>query len=321
MMPKQDDKRNAKSVPVGDYFLFALLSLLAVIWISVRLMHLQLDFRSEVVLSGLAIVAGSFLLTWAAEAAERDVPQAFALGVLALIIVIPEYAVDMYLAWKAAVDPAYLHYPTANMTGANRLLIGLGWALIAILYMVRNRKAELKLDSPRNVELAFLYAATLYSFVIPIKGTLSLADAVVFLWLFVLYARALAKSERKESELVGPALTLAEMPTAMRRGLVVTFMSLAGVGIFFSAEPFSEGLLTIGQTYNMSKYLLIQWIAPLASEAPELIIATLLTLKSRPGAAFGALISSKVNQWTLLIGMLPLTFNLSALLNNVIVPG
>ena len=74
--------------------------------------------------SGAAIFGAGFLLSWTAEVAQLDVPRALALAVLALIAVLPEYAVDVYFAWRAGQDPAYTAYATANMTGGNRLLIG-----------------------------------------------------------------------------------------------------------------------------------------------------------------------------------------------------
>jgi cation:H+ antiporter len=52
-------------------------------------------------------------------------------------------------------------------------------------------------------------------------------------------------------------------------------------------------------------------LAPLASESPEFIVAILFALRANPGASIGTLISSKINQWTLLIGMLPVVYALS----------
>jgi cation:H+ antiporter len=52
-------------------------------------------------------------------------------------------------------------------------------------------------------------------------------------------------------------------------------------------------------------FLLVQWLAPLASEAPEFIIATIFAARGKGGLAIATLISSKVNQWTLLVGSLP----------------
>ena len=49
------------------------------------------------IVSGGAILAASFLLLWACDVAQNDIPQALALAVVALIAVLPEYAVDMEL--------------------------------------------------------------------------------------------------------------------------------------------------------------------------------------------------------------------------------
>jgi len=55
---------------------------------------------------------------------------------------------------------------------------------------------------------------------------------------------------------------------------------------------------------DIPAFFMIQWIAPLASESPELIVVLVLVTKARSTAGFNALISSKLNQWTLLIGTL-----------------
>ena len=46
-------------------------------------------------------------------------------------------------------------------------------------------------------------------------------------------------------------------------------------------------------------------LAPLASEAPEFIIAVMFAVRGKGAAAIGTLIASKVNQWSLLVGSLP----------------
>jgi len=56
---------------------------------------------AAVVVAGVAILGAAFLLAWAAETAEKDVPQGFAIAVLAVLAVAPEYAVDALYAWQA----------------------------------------------------------------------------------------------------------------------------------------------------------------------------------------------------------------------------
>jgi len=41
--------------------------------------------------------------------------------------------------------------------------------------------------------------------------------------------------------------------------------------------------------------LLVQWLAPLASETPEFVVAILLAVRGRAIAALGLLLSSKIN--------------------------
>ena len=86
----------------------------------------------------------------------------------------------------------------------------------------------------------------------------------------------------------------------------------AAVVILLSAEHFAEALVATGQEFNISEFLLIQWLAPLASEAPELLVAGLYAWRLNTNAALGTLVSSKVNQWTLLVGTLPIVFAIAA---------
>src|SRR2546430_2055082 len=82
---------------------------------------------------GLGVVGAAFAMLWAAEAAERDIPRALSLTIVALLAVLPEYAVDIIFAFKAGQDPTFAPYAAANMTGSNRLLLGLGWSTVAVL--------------------------------------------------------------------------------------------------------------------------------------------------------------------------------------------
>ena len=91
-------------------------TLLPLQWIGIRLFGIHLSPQWEVVGAGLAIFGAAFILSWAAEVAQVDIPQALALAFLALLAVLPEYAVDIYFAWSAGKDPRYTAYATANMT-------------------------------------------------------------------------------------------------------------------------------------------------------------------------------------------------------------
>jgi cation:H+ antiporter len=263
-------------------------------------------------LAGLTIVGAAFMLSWAAEAFEKDVSQALALALLALIAVLPEYAVDMVFAWNAASDPSQAAYAIANMTGANRLLIGIGWSAIVLVAWLRFRAKQVTLERGQAIEIAILLAATLYAFTIPPRGGLSLFDTVVFVALFGLYTWAAARAESHEPELVGPARIVGNLATTPRRIWTLLLFLYAAAMIFISAEPFAEGLVMTGLEYGVDEFLLVQWLAPLASESPEFLVAILFAWRGNAAAGMRAMVSSKVNQWTLLVGTLPLVYSIAS---------
>jgi cation:H+ antiporter len=267
----------------------------------------------ETLCFGLAIVSAAFLLTWTAEAAERDIPRTLALAGLALIAVLPEYAVDVLFAWKAGKDPSYAAYATANMTGGNRLLVGLGWTMVVGIFYLRTGGSVLKLAATHRVEVGILGIATIYSFIIPLRGGITLFDAAFLVSLFAAYVYLASRGEiEEESSLVGPAETIANLPTTQRRLVVGAMFLYAGAAILIAAEPFADGLIHTGTQFGVDEFQLVQWVAPLASEFPEFLVAGLLAYRLRADAALGALVSSKVNQWTLLIGCLPLAYAASS---------
>jgi len=272
----------------------------------------DLSAGTQSLLSGLAIVSSAFLLSWATELSEEFVPASFALIVLALVSVLPEYAVDMHFAWMAGVDPTYKEFAVANMTGANRLLIGVGWSMLVFVLFFKTRVKTLEVHPAQRLELGFLLLATIYSLVLPIKETLSLVDSGVFFAIFGLYVWRALHTEHEEHPLVGPALWMHERVAKPGRIAIITLFGVyACAAIWFGAEPFAEGLVEVGRSWQIDEFLLIQLVAPLASESPEFIVAILFVLRHRASTALGALVSSKVNQWTLLVGAIPIVYSFS----------
>jgi cation:H+ antiporter len=277
------------------------------------------------VLFGIAIVGAAFILAWAAEAVQLDVSQGLALALLALIAVLPEYAVDFVFTWKAGSDPEeFAPLALANMTGSNRLLIGVGWSMVVLLAAWRIKRlattaeytgevdTDVKLDRSHAIEISFLAVATLYSLTLPLKRSLTLVDAAVLVTLFVLYAIRVSRAPAEEPHLVGPAELVGRLPRAQRRAAVVGLFAFSAAVILACAEPFADALVQTGEELGISTFLLVQWLAPLASEAPELLVAALFAWRLNTNGALGALLSSKVNQWTLLVGTLPIVFAISA---------
>ncbi len=284
-------------------------------------------------LFGLAIVGAAFLLSWAAEVAQLDISAGLAIALLAFIAVLPEYAVDLVFAIKGGnafeqtgrecLAPGGGESPCglalANMTGANRLLIGVGWSVVGFIAYRQWKKRgnpekgrEIRLDRSHSVELAFLVVATMYSLTLPLKRSITLLDAGVLITIFVLYTIRISRAPASEPHLVGPARWIGCFSVRGRRLTVVGLFLFAAAVILLCAEHFAEALVASGESLGVSEFLLVQWLAPLASEAPELLVACLYAYRLNTDAALGTLVSSKVNQWTLLVGTLPIAFAIAS---------
>ncbi|WP_169250786.1 sodium:proton exchanger [Brevibacterium sp. 'Marine'] len=282
-----------------------------------RISGIELAPVLELLAFGAAIVAAAFLLAWAAEAAQKDISGALAIALLALIAVLPEYAVDLYYAFRSGSDPDYLHFAAANMTGSNRLLLGFGWPLVVIIaLLVARRMAKrtkspvqhsLRLDSGSRMDIGFLVILGVIAFAIPLLGSIPMWFGIGLVLIFAAYLwRAGQAAGDDDEEFVGAAALIVAMPQKARRITVVTMFVVSAAIILLSAEPFAEALVASGERLGIDSYFLVQWLAPLASEAPEFIIAAMFAVRGMGGAAIGTLIASKVNQWSLLVGSLPI---------------
>ena len=286
----------------------------------------------QALLFGMAVVGAAFVLAWAAEAAQLDVSASLAIGVLALIAVLPEYAVGFVFAWKGGNDVerygASCQAPDhegasncslvlANMTGANRLLIGIGWSMIVfIAYWQWRRRGErhegVKMERTKSVELSYLTIACAYCLTLPLKRTITLIDAVILVGIFIAYTLRISQAPQTEPDLLGPSAWVGSLGKRARRVSVLAMFAFAGAVILLVAEHFAESLVNTGAQLGVSEFLLVQWLAPLASEAPELLVVALYAWRLKTGEALTAVVSSKINQWTLLVGTLPLVFAIAS---------
>src|SRR5205807_9022374 len=75
--------------------------------------------------TGPGILLASLMIAWGAECAQFFVAQGLALAILAWLQTLPEFAVEAVLGYHQQSQ-----YLLANLTGALRLLTGLGWPMI-----------------------------------------------------------------------------------------------------------------------------------------------------------------------------------------------
>lgn len=121
-----------------------------------------------------------------------------------------------------------------------------------------------------------------------------------------------AEEDEDEDDEPGPAAALGALSLRRQWLIMGALTVIAAAVILVSAEPFAEAMVASGRRFGFDEFLLIQWLAPLASEAPAVTIAILFVLSGRAASGLTTMISDKINQWTLLVGMLPLAMSLGA---------
>jgi cation:H+ antiporter len=257
---------------------------------------------------GGAVMAAAFLLGAAAEVAELDAPPGIAVAGVAFVAVLPEYTIEVYFAFSGHVE-----FVTASLTGSTRLLLScaVGMPAIAAAILARRGQAPprvVDLAPQRRLDLAVIAAASLYAPVIIVRGHLAWPDALVLLGLYALYMRRLGGGAPEAPHLVGIAAQLGALPRRDRLRWVGGLMSFSAVAVLITAEPFAQAVMATGTAAGVSPYLLVQWLVPLATETPELVVAFVLVQHARPGQAVAVLLSSAVSQWTFALGTLPLAY-------------
>ena len=295
------------------------LVLLGVVGVVIRFSGAHIDPQVEALIFGISIIAGAFLLSWAAEVAQLDVSASFAIAILALIAVMPEYMVEATLAWNAGqsfnpdvpVVTEKMSLAAANVTGANRLLIGLGWSAVIIIFWLR-RRTGFDMRGLLTLELPMLVVATLLTIAVAFFKMIPIWLAAVFIGAYIFYLWRSSTQESVEPDLLGAAAMIASFKTLYRRLWVLGLFIFSATVIIIVAPPFVHGLEATGEALGISKFLLIQWLAPLASESPEIIVAVLFALRANPNDGLTTLISSQVNQLTLLVGSIVVVFSISA---------
>ncbi len=273
------------------------------------------------------VVLASFVIAWAAECAQFFVSQALSLAILAWLQTLPEFAVEAVIAWEQNVPLI-----TANFTGSLRLLVGVGWPLIyftaAVSAKHRHRRARktgapgraffapISLDKEHAVEVMGLIPPLVYFWVILLKGTLNMIDSVFLILAYVAYLIVAKNLPAKENDGTHelPRVTSRVMCLCgwKRPASIVLLFLVGGAGIVFVARPFLHSMLGLATAIGVSQYVFVQWVAPFLSEFPEKLSAFYWarTVKKAP-MAFMNMVSSNINQWTLLVAMIPIVFSLS----------
>jgi cation:H+ antiporter len=156
----------------------------------------------------------------------------------------------------------------------------------------------------------------LYAGVIAWKGTLTVIDAAVLTSIYVAYLLVLSRMPPEDPESVDDLETVPrKIVTAPRMSRIMYISALflgGGALIYFSAEPFLASLLAISTAVGIPAFVFVQWVAPLVSEFPEMASTFYWarTVERAPMALMN-MVSSNINQWTLLPAMLAVVYSMS----------
>jgi cation:H+ antiporter len=266
-----------------------------------------------------SILLSAFVIAWGAEAAQFLISQGLALAILAWLQTLPEFAVEAVIAWQAGKDISKTHLVIANFTGSLRLLVGLGWPMIYFVAAAFRKKfINIELEEEHAVEVFGLLLPLVYFTFIWWKGTLTLWDAfplaacyIVYLW--ILWKIPPRESEEEALEDLGVIPRRALMLAPAKRNVAIIVMFVAGgTLLYFSAHPFLDSMLALAGAFGVSTFVFVQWVAPFLSEFPEKLSAFYWARKvSTANVALMNMVSSNINQWSILSAMIPIIFVIS----------
>jgi cation:H+ antiporter len=264
------------------------------------------------------ILLASILIAWGAESAQFFVAQGFALAMLAWLQTLPEFAVEAVLAWHQQRDLLL-----ANLTGALRLLVGLAWPIIyataAFFYRKRARKPlrQIVLHPHHSIEVVSLILPLVYALFIWWKGSLGIYDSIVLIAIYAAYLLLLTKLPPQEQESIDDLERIPRaIVTASRKNRILAIggcFVAGGLLIYFTAEPFLASLMGFASVIGIPIFIVVQWLAPVVSEFPELASTFYFARQdAKAPMALMNIVSSNINQWTLLVAMLPIVLSLGA---------
>src|SRR6266550_1445633 len=233
------------------------------------------------------MLLSAFLVAWGAEAAQFLISQGLALAILAWLQTLPEFAVEAVIAWEAGRNPERAHLAIANLTGAIRLLLGLGWPMIYFLVVLWRQR-------------------------------IGAVDAVVLVALYLGYLWILMRNPPREAESLADAPAVSRWAYRQRgwrqKAAIAGLFAVGGAMLYVTAHPFLNSMIALAATLGISQFFLVQWVAPFLSEFPEFVSTFSWARRvTRAPMALMNIVSSNINQWTILAAMIPIVYGFSHL--------
>ena len=275
-----------------------------------------------------SMLLSAFLVAWGAEAAQFLISQGLALAILAWLQTLPEFAVEAVIAWDAGRDPERAHLAIANLTGAIRLLLGLGWPMIYFVFATASRRRgprggvrqlpPIKLEPEHAIEVMGLVPPLLYFALVLWRQRLGWIDAAVLVALYVAYLWVLMRNPPREVEAIADAPLVSRwahgQPGWRQKAAIGGLFGVGGALLYVTAHPFLNSMIALATVVGISQFFLVQWVAPFLSEFPEFVSTFSWARRvTRAPMALMNIVSSNINQWTILAAMIPIVYGFSHL--------
>jgi cation:H+ antiporter len=186
------------------------------------------------------------------------------------------------------------------VTGVQTCALPISWAI--------------ELDDEHAVAVLSLLPALIYFLVIYFKGTLNMIDGLILGAIYFTYLRLVSMVPPHDEEQVEdlgriPKYIMRHKGQA-RKIWVTGFFIAGGMILYFSAHPFLNSMLAIAATLGISQFVFVQWVAPFLSEFPEKLSAFYWAKKvTKAPMALANFVSSSINQWTILVGVIPFIYS------------
>jgi cation:H+ antiporter len=138
----------------------------------------------------------------------------------------------------------------------------------------------------------------------------------VLIAIYVVYLVVLTKLPALQKETIDDLgvvpRTIVRAPKIRRVAAILACFLAGGVMIYLTAEPFLGSIMAVAGAIGIPTFVVIQWFAPVISEFPELASTFYFARQNEKApVAIMNIASSNINQWTLLVAMLPIVFSMS----------
>jgi cation:H+ antiporter len=141
-------------------------------------------------------------------------------------------------------------------------------------------------------------------------------DSGVLTFFYVVYIALLSRMPPEEEpppeeQPYVPRKILALAPR-VRTAMIISMFTGGAVGLYLVADSFLSSMLGVASAMGVSYYIFVQWVAPFLSEFPEKVTAFYWAKRvTHAPMAIMNMVSSNINQWTMLVAMIPIVYSIS----------